>query len=188
MLWAWWRRRAARTTTTTPARANGQTADAAPLLEPIPVGGPRAEPVPVALYGSCPELPEFRPEDWVRPLDPGWLAADEDVPFAFADEAAEPPAEEPVPFFAFDDAGAPGTRPWRSEGWWLRAEPKLKRRVLVAMSKLAPALLRAWIYTTPEPPRPRVIDRIALLAGLRGRFDPDQVAGLLARRPVRRAA
>lgn len=85
-----------------------------------------------------------------------------------ADEDSPDPGR---PFFAFDDGGRP-------DGWWLSAEPQPQRHFIAATAKAVPALLTAWTYTADEPPEPRGADRIALLAALRSRFDPDQVADL----------
>jgi hypothetical protein len=72
------------------------------------------------------------------------------------------------PLFEFDDRGAPGGRPWRSAGWWLRAESKPVRVGLVAATKAVPVFLTAWTFNTAEVKSvkkslPRGDERLALL-------------------------
>jgi hypothetical protein len=70
------------------------------------------------------------------------------------------------PLFEFDDRGVPGGEPWRSGGWWLRAESKPVRVGLIAAAKAVPALLTAWTFNTPPPveiPVPRGNERLAML-------------------------
>jgi hypothetical protein len=79
-----------------------------------------------------------------------------------------PPADRPL--FEFDDRGVPGGRPWRSGGWWLRAESKPVKVGLFAAAKATPTLLRAWTFNTPEQksiekPLIRGHDRLAELYG-----------------------
>jgi hypothetical protein len=145
-----------------------------------------------------PEPPPYNPDEWVLPFpDMQWdgQSAEDDttVPDAAAEAAevaADAMAESPVPHFAFVTAGVPGGDGARGGGWWLRAEAKPQRRYIAVVTKQVPALMKAWTFAgaaelagpSAAKPLPRGEARIALLRNFRGRFDPDQVAGLLTRR------
>jgi hypothetical protein len=130
---------------------------------------------PAAEADHDPELPPYDPAEWApAPADRGWLAAAAEL--EPADDGLPNPDR---PYFAFVDAGGPDGDSWRAAGWWLQAEPKPQRHFLAAAAEPVPALLKAWTYTAEEPPELRGDARIAALAALRGRFDPDQVADLL---------
>jgi hypothetical protein len=138
--------------------------------------------LPPIVVDRAADLPLRDPDEWTFPVPDCHGPAAADEPIARAAAADPTPGR---PFFAFDDAGAPGGDAWRSRGWWLRAEPQPQRHFIAAAAKPVPALLRAWTFTDPAAPPltdapPRGADRIALLRDLRGRFDPDQVAGLVA--------
>src|SRR6516164_2636163 len=106
--------------------------------QPVPEERPADDrPIPPISYADLPLIPIHgdpappdSPDDWLLPF-PDRNRADtvpDDQPPAPAPAA---PAE-PMPFFAFDDTGAPGTAAWRSAGWWLRAEAKTARRAIAA--------------------------------------------------------
>jgi hypothetical protein len=181
MLSAWLRKWTAKTTEDRKPRPAGHQDE--------PPTAPTDE--PAALHDSDPELPPYDHDEWTQPIADPWSASPADDAPTVPDAAAEAaefnhPDAEPLPYFAFDDGGAPGTDAWRSEGWWLRAEPKPQRRLLGAQAKRVPAVMKAWTVSgtaaassPDEAPMLRGDERIALLREIGRRFAFDQVADLL---------
>lgn len=132
MLTSWWR--------TKKAKPVEPVEEAPPEQEPIRVG--RA-----AVPGG--DEAGYNRDQWTFPFDDlSWTGA-------------EPMAEPPPAFYAFDDAGAPDSEVWRADGWWVTACPSPK----LPPPEVSEAGPGAWHLTAEyqprvvEPKRPRPVVR-----------------------------
>jgi hypothetical protein len=161
-MWRTWWRRSAQAAAEAPVPEGGST-DLEAACTPVAVGTATIN------FADClAEQPQDSLNVWALPF-----SAPPDP-----DEAPEAPSRSSAAaaalFFAYHDDSAFGATTSRADGWWL---PPPARRSITVVPPARPAV---------RPPRG--VDRIALLHELRGRFDPDQVAGLLTAANLGRAA
>ncbi len=134
MLTAWWRKKS--------QQSEPEVSAAPPVMaqEPIRVGRSVVPGGDEAGYDR---------EQWAFPFDDlSWTGA-------------EPAAEPPPAFYAFDDAGAPDTEAWRADGWWVSAcpLPKLPPPEVAADGPGTWGLTAEYAPRTVEPKRPRPVVR-----------------------------
>ncbi|MFO0811298.1 MAG: hypothetical protein U0746_21930 [Gemmataceae bacterium] len=123
--------------------------DVEPVEQPIRVG-----------RSAVPDDAEagYDREQWAFPFDDlSWTGSEE--------RPAPPPA-----FFAFDDAGAPDTEPWRADGWWVRAcpLPKLPPPTVAEAGPGAWGLTAEYAPREVKPKKPRPVLRPMPTPVLRG--------------------